>query len=390
MDAHPFARIVINGLYDATMVVINEYNRRRRGKPLEILDTPHFFIDAYRVIDEKGRARETAPLYNKGYVGMSEKGDLVFGRRRMLGGSFKMPGIDFSIAWKKEDVIDSPGKLNDFEKSRSDVAVITPMVSKQTSFSDPGYVHDSAYFNDYNVPVGRDRINIIVIDDHVQAIVKGEILMPSLGYVISLRPEAYEDFLKQHELLNRKEGLPAAEFDYDWPEDAQRPVWFAGGGALLVSNGENLVKDRATEEENFKREGWFHRLSIQTQGTPVEDWVRGPRSILGQTKTGKMFAFTFSGRTKRYAGANFAEAIEIIRLELAKQREEIQDAINMDGGSSVGFSIRALDGKVHIVSYPAKGSTSGGRQAAFRRQLFLFHAARPWFFRNKKERPEPF
>jgi hypothetical protein len=145
-------------------------------------------------------------------------------------------------------------------------------------------------------------------------------------------------------------------FELQAPEEYTKEYWeslnwLMGGGTMLVYQGKNLVATRAQQRDAFIAEGWFKKLSTQTQETQLQDWVRGPRMIIGMTKDAEFFMFTFDGRSAS-VGATFAEAIAVIYEKVGK--DNIEWAINLDGGSSVGLSV--VDrGKPHTVNLPAIG-----------------------------------
>jgi exopolysaccharide biosynthesis protein len=69
---------------------------------------------------------------------------------------------------------------------------------------------------------------------------------------------------------------------------------------------------------------------MQTQETQVQNWVRGPRSVIGVDQENNPFIAVFSGRTIESAGARFDEMNTILKATIPG----IKDAINMDGGAS--------------------------------------------------------
>ncbi|MFW6263863.1 MAG: phosphodiester glycosidase family protein, partial [Thermotogota bacterium] len=71
-------------------------------------------------------------------------------------------------------------------------------------------------------------------------------------------------------------------------------------------------------------------LSMQTQETQVQQWVRGPRSVIGVDHKNRPFIAVFSGRTKESAGGRFDEMNSFLKTTIPN----IKDAINLDGGAS--------------------------------------------------------
>jgi hydroxymethylpyrimidine pyrophosphatase-like HAD family hydrolase/isopentenyldiphosphate isomerase len=361
-DKERKARISINGLYFFTPKLFGIYNgyvdedakANNKNREDEKIKDVNFYLDSYQSPD----GSETVPLYNKAYFGMSKDGKLVFGHRQMLGGrmDFSIDGEMKLILWTAGQVENNPGKKISSEKK---VIVYTPMSSKEWT-NEPNDAD-----NDYIKPVGQDRYNIVIVNNKIIAIKSGDVLLPPVGIVVSLTRDKFVEVFGSNNLERFKErgNLPKPSFQFEWPGgEEKRPKWYLGGGTLLVEedqngNGQNLVKDKEAEKKYFGKEGWFNLLSMQTQETQVQNWVRGPRMILGNTKSGKMFAFSFSGRSATYTGANFAEAIKIIKRELKENNrdEEILNAINLDGGSSVSFNIKGEDGEIYTLSWPATG-----------------------------------
>ena len=345
-NSFPQAGVSVNGLYFFTPALREIYNRYRANRSDEQLseEEVNFYLDAYQTAD----GYENVSLYNKAYFGVKD-GKLVLGRRRLLDGklTFNFEETERTIAWTKEQV------ANDKQPEPSldnDVIVYTPLKGESIEQDEK-----SDKDNGYQLVVGKDRMNLVVINNEIKLIKDGDVMLPSIGVVISLTKKKFMEVFGSLDTVQAKDKMTNAKFEFEWPIGEERPDWYLGGGTLLVHKGESLVRDKSVEYKNFKEEGWFNKLSMQTQETQVQDWVRGPRMILGDTMDGEIFVFAFSGRSPGVtAGANFAEAIEIIKRELGKGKK-ISNAINLDGGSSVSFNVRGLDGKIYTPSWPATG-----------------------------------
>ncbi|MFH1867856.1 MAG: phosphodiester glycosidase family protein, partial [Candidatus Omnitrophota bacterium] len=374
----PSMRFSFNLLYFFTPnLLIDVYNRYRRdeGRFAELMTDVNFYLDAHKPAqrDKDKASQEVIPVYNKGYVGMTEEGAIVFGRRRLLGGALKVKigGKEKAVlSWGEEDVYsdinlpnfqDEEQTLVKSEAEGRDIVIYTPMISKIDYEA-----FDSKYNNGAKVYVGKGRVNLVVYNNKINCIVEGDVMMPSMGVVISLSKEKFSQLLG--ELTERSDNqnngeervayvwkqAPGLEWTFEWPKDSPKLKWYYGGGALLVKDGNNLVKDQFAERENFVKEGWFNLLSMQTQENPVQSWKRVPKMVMGVTDKNRFFAVSFSGRSAVYKGANFAEAIDIIEKHL-QRGEKIKDAFNLDGGSSVSFNVVDNDGILLTTSWPCIG-----------------------------------
>jgi hypothetical protein len=368
-SVEPQALLAINGLYFCTPTLRDLYNEQRKARSKEErIKLSGFYLDAFKTDSPNSPDGEGWPLYNKGYVGVDEKGNLVFGRRCLGSGRlFLKPNESPSsagnvcsgretpiLSWSEQMVVGTP-KGKPFElfhdgKSRQitltdapDVVVFTPLVAPDMPPDYPDWVSKGrgpARDNGYSVEVGEGRVNLIVINNRIQAVIQDKVLQPSMGVVISLSQEKYQGLLKEHGAGLFHDPTKIC-FALDWPTGNTVPLWYLGGGTLLVADGKNLVATKDQAYCNLKQEGWFNLLSMQTQETQVQDWVRGPRTILGQTKEGRTVVFTFSGgRGGPYCGARLDEAVELIEAHLRDLGDTLNYAINLDGGSSSAMVIR--------------------------------------------------
>ena len=137
---------------------------------------------------------------------------------------------------------------------------------------------------------------------------------------------------------------------------------------MLVQNGENLVKDKNEAFKSFLEEGWFHPLSMQTQETQVQEWVRGPRTVIGIDKSNGFFTAVFSGRTKESRGTRFDEVVAILSKEIG----ELKNVMNLDGGASSCLAL-IYKNELFEISYPCTSDyTSSGMVRPVNSGLFIF------------------
>ena len=106
--------------------------------------------------------------------------------------------------------------------------------------------------------------------------------------------------------------------------------------------------DELKAKESFTEEGWYHPLSMQTQETQVQKWVRGPRTVIGLTKHDEFFVMVFDGRSKESAGARFDEIVIILEKEFGN----LKWVMNLDGGSSSCLGL-VYNGKFFELSTPS-------------------------------------
>ncbi|RKY39001.1 MAG: hypothetical protein DRP72_00730, partial [Candidatus Omnitrophota bacterium] len=350
-------KFIFNLLYFFTRSLFGEYNefREKRGRSEERL--PDEFKNVY--IDTYLKDKELAlPLYNKGFVAFTNKGELIAGCLKLGRGRFYVNEKEI-FKWKEENIIDKPlAEVEDLnEKLKSeDILVFTPMCSDNIEGKyENRRIHTS-------LTVGEKRVNILVVDNEIVFAKEGDVLISCIGNIFSLKEMYFNDKLKKY-FTEEQKGFYRIEenlnykFEMDVPEELKGMInnwsdleWLMGGGNLLVYDGKNLVKNENVWRERFKFEGWLKETSTQTQETQLT-WDRGPRIIMGMTKEGKFFVFTFDGRTES-KGVRFDEAIQIIYDKLGENN--IDWALNLDDGSSVSLSV-VENGKAYVINYPAPG-----------------------------------
>lgn len=327
--------LYFNFLYFATSNIVRWYNALRNEN--ERLNFENFFIDYIH----KGNFT-TFPLYNKASIKCTNDGKISIHRKKLGGGTLKINGLTFD--WQAEDV-NSP----DQDK---DIIIFTPYMNNEKLSK------EKIDFTHFTMDVGHERYNIVLVNNKIVCVRRGSVKQPPLGVVLSLSGRMFSEFARVVSISEIEDGYFKVG-DYDISinlDDDENCRWAFGGGSLLVQNGENLVENSHKAFKSFAKEGWFHPLSMQTQETQVQEWVRGPKTIVGTDKKDGFFALTFSGRTKESRGIRFDEAVEILKNEIGN----LKDVMNLDGGASscLGFVYK---NEFFEVSYPCTSDdTSAG------------------------------
>ncbi|MFW6263728.1 MAG: phosphodiester glycosidase family protein, partial [Thermotogota bacterium] len=301
----------INFLYFATGKLVDMHDSKRHEA--EKIKQTNFFIDG--IYNEK-KDKSTLPLYNKGYVAESKEGFLTFGNQALSEGWIRIN--NFECTWGAEAV-------NSHEDR--DLIVYTPHLSKR----DAERFHGD--FHQFEKSVGEGRINLLVVNDTLVCARKGSLRLSPFGVIFSFKPDGEEKLMKQIGMTPQEDGY------YEIPEplslaislpENDAYVWKYNGANMLFKDGKDLMADEQMAKENFAREGWYDPLSMQTQETQVQQWVRGPRSVIGVDEQNNPFMAVFSGRTKESAGARFDEMNALLKANIPG----IKDAVNLDGGAS--------------------------------------------------------
>ncbi len=327
--------LYFNFLYFATSNIVRLYNELRNKN--ERLNFENFFVDYVHKDNFT-----TFPLYNKASIEYTNDGKISIRRKKLGSGVLTINGLNLS--WHDEDV-NSPGR-------DKDIVIFTPyMNNEKLSKEKIDFMH-------FTMGVGHERYNIALVNNKIVCVRRGVVKQSSLGVVISLNGKMFSEFAKVVDVLEIEDGyFKVGNYDISVNlDDDKNLLWAFGGGSLLVQNGENLVKDSHKAFKSFAKEGWLHPLSMQTQETQVQEWVRGPRTLVGTDKNDGFFAFTFSGRTKESRGIRFDEAVEILKNEIG----DLKDVMNLDGEASscLGFIYK---NEFFEISYPcASDDTSAG------------------------------
>ncbi len=352
---------VFNLLYFFTNRLKADYNIARSHRLDEKIQLSNFYVGYRGFRDQTGTWHEKFPLYNKGFVGMTKKGEILFGKRELKGGKIFLN--DLLISWKKEDV--NP-IVPDSDK---DVYLYTPLYrNEQIRELENKEIETGNEWCDFEHRVGCNRYNLVIVDHQLICIKKGDVLLSCIGIVVSLNKTMFEKMSKHLNLFKGNDDYYylndqlEIKIDLDPPENLKEQwndlEWIAGGGTLLIENGNNMVYNRKMQIENFKEEGWFHPLSKKTQETQVQDWVRGPRMVIGETFDKQIFIISFAGRTQGSKGCRFDEMVYILEESFGKGN--LKWVLNLDGGASAGFGIYDEGEYFEITYFASSDQTSAG------------------------------
>jgi len=302
---------LVNFLYFATRKLLGIHDSKRPEE--EKIGKANFFIDG---LYDAAANQTTFPLYNKAYVAVSKEGLLTFGAQSLKSGTIEIN--DFEISWDTEAV--------NSEKEREFI-IYTPQLSERA-------IEDTCKdFHQYQKQVGERRINLLVVNDRLICAKKGSLNLSPFGVVLSFDNKFEEKLVKEIGLKKAESGYyeppKTVLLSLSLPEN-EKYRWKYNGANLLFKNGIDLMSDETVARNEFLREGWYDPLSMQTQETQVQQWVRGPRAVIGVDTRNNPFMGVFSGRTKESVGARFDELTTILKDNIPG----IKDAINLDGGAS--------------------------------------------------------
>lgn len=338
----PGTGIVSNFLFFLTPKLGVLYNDLRKDRPREQADAAAGHLD-YMLCYREGKRIETFPLFRKTCIAMKENGEFLFFNFRLGGGSIRVSG--YPISWTAGDV-DVPAEY-------ASVRVYTPYYSLPDREGDR---------ETYRKPVGEGRINLVILQDRICCIRKGNVILPSVGVVVSLEAAAGQALLDSLCLQPLEDsyydtsGLqlsvrldPPKEVS---PELWKQVKWAYGGGLSLILDGVSLC-DSENMEQWFEREGWMSPLSRQTQESVLHQLVKHPRTAIGTTKNGELVILVFSGRTWRSSGADYREMCQIAR----KLFPDIRCLMNVDGGGSAMLGM-VINGSFMELSCPSTSTDS--------------------------------
>ena len=330
----PGVGIVSNFLFFMTPKLGMLYNDLRSDRPLEQADAASGHLDYMKTGNT-----ETFPLFSKACVAIKEDGRFLFFNYHLGGGCVSIS--DFDIRWERACI----------NNNDTSIRVYTPFYSVEDKDADR---------NTYRKAVGTDRVNIILLRDKVTCIRKGDVLLPSVGIVLSLTEEAAIPLLQKCKSLS--DGYYDASdltltVHLDPPEGIDPQEWASvqwayGGGLTLIRDGVGLCDDNHMEAW-FDTEGWTSPLSRQTQESNLHSLVKHPRTAIGCTKDGSLVVLVFSGRTWRSTGADYREMITIAR----RLYPDIHFLMNCDGGGSAMLGM-VQNGSFLELSFPSTSSGS--------------------------------
>ena len=326
-----------NFLFFMTPKLAALYNDLRHDRPQETADVTAGHLD-YKLCYEDGRRVETFPLFGKMCMAMKEDGTFLFFNFSLGGGRIRAGSWEY--AWQKEHVntaCDVP------------VRVYTPALSCEDADADR---------QTYRRAVGDGRVNLVILQDRIHCIRRGDVILPSVGVVVSLREDIAQPLLSS--LMALENGYyDASALDYTAELDAPAGIdpavwrtvrWAYGGGLTLIRNGRALT-DSEDMISWFEREGWMSPLSRQTQESALHTLSRHPRTAIGQAENGDMLLFVFSGRTRLSVGADYTEMCRIARLI----HPDVTQLMNVDGGASAVLCM-VNDGTMLELNCPSTSS----------------------------------
>jgi len=359
--------IVSNFLFFLTPKLAALYNELRLDRPYEVAKIGLEHLD-YMLTYREGERKESFPLFQKTCIAMKENGEFLFFRFRLGKGTARIQNL--SLAWDKKDVdaTDMPGKI----------CIYTPYLSVPDREEDR---------QSYRKAVGNGRINLVVLQDKIQCVRDGDVILPSIGVVISLERAFGLDCIKKWGLPSLPDGYYQPESlslslrldapEGILPEDWSRVRWAYGGGLSLILEKES-IPDRIDMEERYDQEGWMSPLSRQTQESALHKLVKHPRTAIGTTENGDLIVLVFSGRTKRSTGADYREMCAITKAFYP----DVKNLMNVDGGGSAMLGL-VCRGSFMELSCPSTSTGScAGMVRPIRTVLYITQEAN----NNKEEK----
>jgi hypothetical protein len=299
--------IISNFMFFVTPKTIELYNRIRESRAKEKINRDGWHID-YRYENNTSARCETFPLYNKAAIGKKKNGGIEFFRKPLNSGKVLINGIE--IQWQDCDINSN---------TEGDVILYTPFDKD----------NDSREYSQYCKMVGKGRVNIICIDDSITCIRKGDVILPSIGVVISLSIERWNALFP--DMKCDTEGyydIDQMHFELCLP-GSDEYEWCYGGGMFLIYDGMEFDTEKKLRDE-LACEGWLTKLSMQTQESEIHKIEKHPRTAIGLTKDQKFFILVCSGRSMRSAGADYFDLIDISK----KLFGNVEYLMNIDGGAS--------------------------------------------------------
>ncbi|MBR4864383.1 MAG: phosphodiester glycosidase family protein [Oscillospiraceae bacterium] len=337
----PATALVSNFLFFLTEKLGVLYNDLRSDRPAEQADAAAGHLD-YMLCHENGARKETFPLFAKTCIAGTNDGGFLFFSFALGGG--KLRWGSHCLSWKKEDVNPTaPG----------DICVYTPMFTATEKDADR---------ETYRLPVGHGRVNMVILQDRITCLRKGDVILPSVGVVVSMTEKAAAPLLAGRASLgdgyytvdntpltvelSPPEAVPGSTWD--------TVQWAYGGGMGLICDGEALCD--GDMDAWFARQGWMSPLSRQTQESALHKLAKHPRTAIGTAANGDLLILVYSGRSSRSSGADYREMIHIAR----SLYPDVRNLMNVDGGGSAMLGL-VHKGAFMELSYPATsmGSCAG-------------------------------
>ena len=351
-----------NFLFFMTPKLAELYNTLREDRPREQLREKQGHLD-YQMYWQDGHRVESFPLYEKAVLAKKKDGRFLLCQFALGGGRAKIArdqGVEVLLSWDASAV---NAMSENAASSELSVLVYTPYLS----LGDEG---EGMFANSYRRLVGEDRLNLVIIQDQIHCIRQGDVVLPSIGVVVSLSKVAGQQLLKTLGLELDDQGYADASslhltVQLDGPkqipaDEWQQVEWAYGGGLTLMTDGQSIYgadrreeMDEATGTACLMKEGWLSPLSRQTQESALHVLAKHPRTAMGITKSGDLFVLVFSGRTRMSAGADYQEMCHIAKVLIP----DVDTMMNVDGGGSSVLGL-ALDGHFMELSYPATSMSS--------------------------------
>ena len=340
--------IASNFLFFLTPKLAALYNDLRKNRPREQVDVQVGHLD-YMLYEKDGKRIETFPLFRKTCIALHESGEFLFFNFRLGGGKIQVG--DFSLRWSATDVDVATESIADSAHQDS-VRVFTPYYSMPDRDADR---------QTYRKIVGAGRINLVILQDKICCVRRGDVVLPGFGVVVSLEETLGQmviNGLGLHPLENGYYDVAGLELivELDAPnqiskEQWARVQWAYGGGLSLILDGKGLCDGNM--EQWFDEEGWMTPLSKQTQESALHKLEKHPRTAIGTTKNGDLVIIVYSGRTDKSTGADYREMIDIAR----KLFPDIWTLMNVDGGGSAVLGM-VVNGSFMELSYPSTSTDS--------------------------------
>ena len=333
--------LVSNFLFFLTEKLGVLYNDLRSDRPREQADAAAGHLD-YMLCCENGARKETFPLFAKTCIAGKEDGSFLFFPFELGGGTLRWG--DKTLSWTKEDVNpEEPGEI----------CVYTPMFTAGETNADR---------ETYRLSVGQGRINMVILQDRVTCLRKGDVILPSVGVVVSMTEHKAASLLENRESLG--DGYYSVDntllsVELEPPQAINAHVWknvrwAYGGGMGLVCDGESLCDGDL--DAWFAKQGWLSPLSRQTQESALHKLAKHPRTAIGTAENGDLLILVYSGRSRRSSGADYKDMIHIAR----SLYPDVRNLMNVDGGGSAMLGL-VHKGAFMELSYPATsmGSCAG-------------------------------
>lgn len=360
--------IVSNFLFFLTPKLAALYNDLRSDRPREQVDIQVGHLD-YMLYEKDGKRTETFPLFRKTCIAMKENGEFLFFNFRLGGGRMRVG--DFPLSWKASDVDTHLVELTaacDVEAHSADG--LTGSGTEVHADAQPPIRIYTPYYSlpdrdadrqTYRKHVGEGRINLVILQDKICCVRRGDVILPGFGVVVSLEESLGQRMLSRLGLQPLADGYYDAgglELTVELDAPGQIPVeqweqvkWAYGGGLSLILDGKGLCD--GDMEQWFEEEGWMTPLSRQTQESALHKLVKHPRTAIGTTADGDMVILVYSGRTRRSTGADYREMCEIARNLFP----DIKCLMNVDGGGSAVLGM-VVNGSFMELSCPSTSTDS--------------------------------